>query len=200
MASQAETLLRRLHSLQGRRDLLLEQSKEARKASREAVAREGDARVAREFFLAVAQQTQASLEKRLSEIVSLALAAVFDEPYAFKINYVTRRGVTECDLVFERDGREIDPLGGAGGGAVDIAAFALRIAVWALGGNRRPVIILDEPFRNLSANLHERAGQMLQMLSRKLGLQIVMVSHNPDIVSGADAVFRVNNGKVAKES
>ena len=140
----------------------------------------------------VAQQTQKELEFHISDIVSLALAAVFKDPYELKIEFVIRRNKTEADLFFERGGERVHPLTASGGGAVDVASFALRIALWSL---KRPksanTIVLDEPFKFLSVDLQDKAGQMIREISKKLELQIIMVSHVPDLIESADKVFRI---------
>ncbi|MEA2056752.1 MAG: ABC transporter ATP-binding protein, partial [Patescibacteria group bacterium] len=48
-------------------------------------------------------------------------------------------------------------------------------------------LILDEPFKFLSPNLAEKASAMLSALSQKLGLQIIMVSHNANLVVTSDS-------------
>ena len=100
----------------------------------------------------VGLKTQQQLQYHISGIVSLALDAVLqDDPYEFKVEFIQRRNKTECDLYFERDGNRVDPLMAAGGGAVDVASFALRIASWSMQRPRtRAVIVMDEPFRFLS--------------------------------------------------
>lgn len=140
----------------------------------------------------VAQETQKQLEYHISDMVSLALNAVFDDPYEFKVNFIQKRGKTEAEILFKREGKEIDPMTEAGGGAVDVAAFALRIALWNIRSPRsRNTILLDEPFRFLSRELQPKAGEMFQMLSEKLGLQFIVVTHNPDLIEVADKVFKV---------
>lgn len=141
----------------------------------------------------VAQKTQEELEYRLSEIVSLALSAVFNDPYKLKVNFVIRRGKTECDLLFEKNGEIFDPLTSSGGGAVDIAAMALRVAIWSLTQPQtRNILILDEPFRFLSREYQIKASIMLNELSKKLNLQIIMVSHSESLIEGANKVFQVS--------
>ena len=152
-----------------------------------------DSEQAQAIIQLVAQKTQGELEYRLSEIVSLALAAVFEDPYKLKVNFVIQRGKTECVLLFEKNGETFDPLSSTGGGAVDIAAMALRVAIWSLTQPKtRNVLILDEPFRFLSKEYQIKASLMLKELSEKLSLQIIMVSHSESLIDGADKVFRVS--------
>ncbi|OFY65202.1 MAG: hypothetical protein A2Y71_10225 [Bacteroidetes bacterium RBG_13_42_15] len=145
---------------------------------------------ARELIRAVAMETQQQLQYHISDITSLALEAVFDDPYELVAEFVQRRNKTECDLYFVRDDNRIDPLGASGGGTVDVAAFALRVASWTMSRPRpRAVIILDEPLRFLSQNLQERASQMIKELSSRLGLQFIVVTHETTLANQADKVF-----------
>jgi DNA repair exonuclease SbcCD ATPase subunit len=148
---------------------------------------------AREIIRKVGMETQQQLQYNISDIVSLALDSVFDDPYLFKVDFCQRRNKTECDLYFERDGNRVDPLTASGVGAVDIASFALRIASWSMASPRtRNVIILDEPFRFLSENYQEQASLMVKEISQKLGIQFLIVSHNETLASSADKTFTVS--------
>ena len=143
----------------------------------------------------VAQQTQEQLEYHVSEVVSLALAAVFDDPYQLKVDFVLKRGQTEAELSFVRREEKVHPLMAAGGGTVDVAAFALRVSLWSLRQpHSRACLILDEPFKNIndpSRKLHQKAAAMVKMICDKLGIQIIMVTLLPELVDHADKVFDV---------
>lgn len=143
----------------------------------------------RELIIETANRVQLDVAERISSIVSLALSSTgFD--YEFRVNFVQRRGTTEADLLFVKNGEELDPMSCSGGGALDIASFALRIALWSLNKTSN-VFILDEPFKFLSLDLQENAGNMLHALAEKFGLQIIMVSHNERIIAGADNLITV---------
>ena len=143
----------------------------------------------RDLIVETANRVQLDVAERISSIVTLALSSTgFD--YAFKVSFVQRRGTTEADLLFVKNGEELDPLSCSGGGALDIASFALRIALWSLNKTSN-VFILDEPFKFLSLDLQENAGHMLHALAEKFGLQIIMVSHNERIIAGADNLITV---------
>lgn len=139
----------------------------------------------------VAQQTQEQFKFRVESIVTMALQAVFPEPYEFKVEFEIKRNQTEAKLSFVRNGEDVDPLTATGGGAVDVAAFALRVTLWSLG-KTRPVIVLDEPFRFVSRDLQAKAGQMVKELAGKLKLQFIVVTHNKDLIEAADRVFEVS--------
>lgn len=155
---------------------------------------------AREIIKEVGLKTQQQLQFHISDVGSMALDAVFDSPYQLVAEFTERRNKTECDLLFERNEERVDPLTQSGGGAVDIAAFALRIGSWSMQRpHSRNVIILDEPMKNLSPEYREKGSQMLKMISEKLGIQFIIVNHETMLTANADKVFRVNKkGKISK--
>jgi len=148
--------------------------------------------LAREVIREVGLKTQQQLQFHISDIASLALEAVFPDPYQLKVNFVQRRNKTECDLLFIREENEIDPLEASGLGVVDITSFSLRIAAWSMLHPRiRNVIILDEPFRFVSENYQERASTMIKEVSDKLGIQFIINTHVETLATSADRVFEI---------
>lgn len=144
-----------------------------------------DAQAAQETLQHLAQSIQHQVHQRISRVVSSCLSAVFDDPYEFKIEFERKRGRTEAKLLFTRRGLEVDPLSASGGGAVDVAAFALRVAALVLHRPRlRRLIVADEPFRFVSAEYQRNVRSMLETLSKEMGVQIVMVTHQERLVTG----------------
>lgn len=126
----------------------------------------------------VAAEIQAQAHAAIAAVVSRCLTAVFDQPYTFKIDFERKRGKTEARLYFERDGIEVDPLTAAGGGVVDVAAFALRLACILMHRPQlRPVMVLDEPMKFVSADYIPRVRELIDGLAREFGTQFIIVSH-----------------------
>lgn len=146
---------------------------------------------ARAIIQLVAQETQQQLEFHISELVTLALAGVFERSYEFKVEFTQRRNRTECDMYFIRNGQRVDPTIASGGGPLNVASFALQTSIWSLK-KTRSVLFLDEPFRFLSRGLQDKAVKILKQISRKLNLQILMITHSPDLSEGADKIFNVS--------
>lgn len=190
-----------LEQRRGRRDQLQQQLQKAESERKQAKRALWASERAQIIIQQVAQATQQELEYRISELVSLALSGVFPDPYQFKLRFVVRRGKTEADLLFLRGEQEIDPLSASGGGVVDVAAFALRVALWRLSNNLRPVLVLDEPFKWCSSSYLSAAGEMLRSLSEKMGTQIIMVTHLESLIEIADKVHRISkrNGESVVE-
>ena len=148
---------------------------------------------AQAFLQKVANDTQEHLRFQIEDIVNLALETCFPNEYEFSIVFDIRAGKTEAGLSFisRRTGRAIDPMNASGGGVVDLTAFALRVASYALDNSCDNVIILDEPYKCLSRDLQHRAGEILKRLAEKLQVQIIMVTHIGEIIDVGDRVFEV---------
>lgn len=179
-----------LERAKGQRDQLEKQLSGLRISEDKMNIRHKAALKARALVQRVARETQQKLEYHVGNVVSLAEASVFPDPYKFVIEFVERRNKTECDVFFVKGDERMDPISSSGGGPLDVAAFAIRCLFLTLR-DVRPVVVLDEPFRFVSVDLQEKCGEMLKAISDRLGLQVVMVSHLPKIISGADKVFRV---------
>lgn len=146
---------------------------------------------ARIIFQEVAQETQQNLENHISNLVSLALKAVSPEFPNFIAEMKIRRNQLECDFWFEKDGYRVPPKNSVGGGPKNVASFALVVSYWAMDKNRA-TLILDEPFRDVSPDLQPNIGDMLRMISDKLNLQLIIVSHADMVNESADKVFEVD--------
>lgn len=141
---------------------------------------------AQRIVQAVSQEVQRQAHKQIASVVSRCLEAVFgDEAYQFEIRFEQKRGKTEAHLLFIRNGLEVDPVDAAGGGVVDIAAFALRLACLVLTRpQRRGLLVLDEAFRFVSREYIPAVGQILMTLAKEMKVQIIMVTHNEGLKVG----------------
>ena len=182
-----------LERRKGRRDQVQANLEKAEKSSNDLYMQTIYCEEAQAIIQEVAQITQKELEYHVSELVTLAMASVFNGPYQLIVEFVQRRNRTETDFWFERDSKRVDPMKASGGGAVDVAAFALRVALWSLNMKKtRPVLILDEPLKWLKgSDLPEKGAEMISEICRRVGLQVIMVSHIPEQVAGADQRIRL---------
>lgn len=146
-------------------------------------------RRALEIVYEASQAIQRNLEIRISSLVTETLRTVFPDPYEFKIRFEVKRNNTEARLLFVREGEEFDPLTAAGGGVVDVAAFALRLSALLLtktiSAGVRDTIILDEPFRFVSQDLQPRIRTMLDRIAQDLQIQFIIVTHEHILQEGA---------------
>jgi DNA repair exonuclease SbcCD ATPase subunit len=133
----------------------------------------------------VAEKVQNVIYKKIDVVVTKCLTAIFDDPYGFKIIFEQKRNKTEARMVFTKNGYEFDPMEASGGGVVDVAAFALRVASLIISKPKlRRLIVMDEPFKFVSAEYHERCRELLLTLSKEFDIQFIIVTHIKDLVCG----------------
>lgn len=139
----------------------------------------------------IAGELQNSVRDKIVAIVQAAVDETFPD-LTFNIEFVTRRDKTECDIyIKDQQGSKQNILDGCGGGVKDIISFALRVALWSLDQLSSPVIILDEPFKYVSEGMRYQGANLLQVISKKLGIQFIVVSHVQEIIDCADTTYSV---------
>ena len=141
-----------------------------------------------------AQEVQEGIRFHIQDIVQHALDAIFGDTYKFLVEFTVSRGRTEARLLVEKGGNVMDDLmEDEGGTLVQIVAMALRIAVWTLAPTDN-VLIFDEPGNQVSAQYKPVFAEIIRGLSQRLGIQILMVSHDETYIAAADRLFTVTQG------
>lgn len=180
-----KTIQRRIEQLKVEKSGVAILLEEKRNGLIEAKKNAANVDAAMEFFQAVASMIQAKIHQQISDVVSKCLESVFDEPYEFHIRFSVKRNQTEAELIFIRDGVEFDPISSCGGGVVDVAAFAMRIAALCLTSpSLRRLVILDEPFRFVSEGHRPALVALLDDLAERLDFQIIMTTHIRELICG----------------
>lgn len=141
---------------------------------------------------ALAGSLQNNVKDKIISIVQKALDATFPGMF-FTIEFVTRRDKTECDLLCtDTYGNKQDILTGCGGGLKQIISFALRVAVWSLDKDASPVILLDEPMTFVSEGMRQMGADLITTLSKDLGIQFLVVSHEQEILNSGTRTYKVS--------
>jgi len=192
-------LSEKIQQAKGERARVEKQIAQTEEKINQATKRLGKDEAAQIIIKAIAQNTQKALKYKISEPVSLALKAVFDDPYSLTIDFPERRGKIEADINFERNGNLLHPMYGSGLGPVDVAGFGLRISCLTMACPRPTfILILDEPFKHLKGIKENiRVIQMVKEVSKSLSpqLQVIMVNDErvplEEIEKGADKIINV---------
>ena len=142
----------------------------------------------------VALETQEVLRIQIADVVQSALDACFPDEYRFEVEFKVARNKTECNLKFFKGEFQVDPITSDGGGLCDVSSFGLRVAAWSLGTST-DCLILDEPGKWLSKDLQPLFANIIKEISERLHLQIIEVSHIPEMIESADKVFKVSMEK-----
>lgn len=133
-----------------------------------------------------------AVEKLLTE----GLRAVFhDQKLSVESEVSISRGKVSVDLltVHERpDGTVIKGVSNdAFGGAVaTVQSVLLRIIVMKRRG-LRPLLLLDESLPAFDAGYVHNMGEFLQLICERLGIDILLVTHNPALVEASNRAYRI---------
>ncbi len=172
-------LRRQLNPLLAERNHACRQVKEEKECLTEAKQHTLDVQQAQKIVQELAEQIQHQVHARIAGVVTRCLKTVFEEDAPeFRISFVQRRGRTEADLRFVRNGNEYEPKGASGCGAIDVAAFALRLVALLLkkpAGRR--LLIFDEPMRFLNGERYqERVAELIQSLADEFKVQFIIAT------------------------
>lgn len=152
---------------------------------------------ARGLLLLFSQFVQEQIKEQIEKMITSALQTVlYDRPYEFKLEFKPRKNRVDCiPVVYSGEGKLI-PKEDMGGGSWPVIGFPLRVIFL---GNNRPMIWLDEPLKGALGRENDlmlRALRVFRDVSKKLGIQVIINSHEADFMEIADKVFMVkHNGK-----
>ena len=75
-----------------------------------------------------------------------------------------------------------------------------RVAIGRALANEPPIIFADEPTASLDTGRGMKVMAMLRRIARERGSAIIAVTHDERMIEGFDSVYRMNDGRLAKES
>jgi len=73
-----------------------------------------------------------------------------------------------------------------------------RVAIARSLANDAPIILADEPTGNLDSKTGKFIMKFLSEVSRKEGKTIILITHDTELVSYADKVVYIRDGKIEK--
>ena len=138
--------------------------------------------------------------KAIETLQSEGVQAVFDDQ---NINVRTEidvsRGKVNVSLVTSQtkeDGTVIEgvSLEGFGGAVSTVQSVLLRLALIVRRG-LRPVLFLDESLPAFDERYVLNMAAFLKTLCRKMGVDILLVTHNPALVDAADRAYRIKRDR-----
>lgn len=129
------------------------------------------------------------------DLLTEGLKAVFDDlDVSVRTDVDIQRGKVSVELVtIQKDasgvieGPSVDAYGGS---IATVQSVLLRIVVTHRRG-LRPLILLDESLAAVAEHYVPRVGRFLRILSQRLGIDILAVSHSQTLVEEADHAYRI---------
>lgn len=149
------------------------------------------------------EERQIAAQASIEELVTRGLQMIFDDTLSFHIVQNVRGKTAVVDFVVRTtigtSVIETPVMDARGGGLAAVIGFLLRLVVMLMGRDPREanLLVLDETFAHVSAEYLEAVGQFLREVVDKTGVQIIMVTHQPEFAEFADRVysFSTDGGK-----
>ena len=135
--------------------------------------------------------------KMVESLLTEGLQAIFDDlDLSVRSEIDIRRGKVAVDLITVQkqengivtEGSSIDAYGGS---VSTVQSVLLRIVVLSRRG-LRPLLLLDESLAAVAEHYVPRVGKFLSVLSDRMDLDVLVVSHNPALVEMATNAYRIN--------
>lgn len=133
----------------------------------------------------------------IEKLQTEALQAVFpDQQNSVTAEVKVQRGKISVELVTNReygDGTVISgtSLEAFGGALTTVQSVLLRITVMLRRG-QRPFLVLDESLPAISKEYVIRMAEFLSLLCERLGMDILVVTHDDRLIEHADKAYRVS--------
>lgn len=134
--------------------------------------------------------------KTAQDLLTEGLRAVFDDlDLSVRSEVDIQRGKVSVDLVTvqqQADGTTTEgaPTDAYGGSVATVQSVLLRIVVLSRRG-LRPILLLDESLGAVAEHYVPRVGHFLSLLSERMGLDVLAVSHNPVLVEASHQAYRI---------
>lgn len=133
-----------------------------------------------------------SMEKNvgsMAKLITTGLQFVIpDQQLEFKIKQESKYNRVAMKFILDQDGMEGDPIASFGGGAAVVISLIMRIAVMQRTGSGN-LLILDESMLALSNAYVPTAASFMRQLSEETGVNILMVTHNPEFLANAHVAY-----------
>lgn len=128
---------------------------------------------------------------RIKEYVSYGLRTVIaDQDITFDCQVTTKNNKPWVDLLtVNSKGIAENALDAFGGSVAQIESLILRVLA-ILQLKLYPILILDESLNAVSSEYLPATSVLLKELTKQLGIKILLVTHNKEVLNEADRVYR----------
>jgi hypothetical protein len=123
----------------------------------------------------------------------------FDQNLEVKAEVEQSRGKVSVNLLTvenRSDGSQVEgnPETSFGGSVSTIQSILLRVTVM-VRRDMRPLLLLDETLAAVADRYVDRAANFLSILADRLGIDILMISHDDALVNAANRAYRIKKVK-----
>lgn len=129
----------------------------------------------------------------MAELATIALRQImYDQNLTFRIKQEFKNNRISIKFVLEEESPkgivEGDPLSSYGGSAAVIISLVMRLTMMSKMGMGN-LLLLDESMFAVSAQYIPRAAAFMRQLAEETGINILMVTHNPEFLASAHRAY-----------
>lgn len=144
----------------------------------------------KDFLFQVSANYREDICNLFTNLVTEALCSIFEKEIKFEIKLYSYRNEPAVDVTVTEGDLEVDPQKSCGGGVNDVISLVLKIIFIYLKDSSR-ILILDESLKFLSRNYLEQASSFISDISERMNLQIILVSHKPELEVSCDNLILI---------
>jgi hypothetical protein len=145
------------------------------------------------LVILIAQQSLEETIQYIQNTVTLALQSVFGEDYSALIKLEQKRHQQEVYFILKKGELELELRQDVTAvGEIDVFTYGLRLAFFALEDNCLPIMLMDEPLKNLSKDYLPQMGEVLKQMTDSLEMQQIIITHEDGLIETADKIIRID--------
>lgn len=147
-----------------------------------------------ELLTVVQGVTREKIKDGFETLVTYALRFIYSQDYAFQLEFGRRGNLQELNFNIKTPEFEeaCDPLDTSGGGVLDIVSLALRAVLLEVSVPKiEGFLMLDESLKHLSKYYLMNASQFLNELNKRLGRQIIFITHQQEFIDNAENAIEI---------
>ena len=148
----------------------------------------------KDFLMTVSANYRDQLCNLFTSLVTEALTSIFEKDIKFNIKLYSYRYEPAIDVSVIENDLEVDPQKSCGGGLNDIISFVVKIIFIYLKKSSK-IIILDEPLKFLSRDYIEQSSNFIHEISKRMDIQIILVSHKTDLEISCDKLITIEKNE-----
>jgi DNA repair exonuclease SbcCD ATPase subunit len=151
------------------------------------------------LLTAIGEEAQESARRQFEQLASQALQAVFGAGLSFRLVPGEAGGQATLEPVIRSEHAggaviETPVMDSRGGGMAAVTGFVLQLVMIMLTPGAAPIIFLDETFAHVPVANRATLAGFLRTVAAEAGVQVVMVTHDPEYAGYADVVVRFEPG------
>jgi DNA repair exonuclease SbcCD ATPase subunit len=152
-----------------------------------------------EFLEEVANSRRGSMKGRIESVLTEALQLVYGPTRRIEMAYSVKnnRSHLSFELVKEAKVGEVRRVldgTGSGLGVSDTVSVPLRLLVLLGSKKSDRVCVLDECYKHVDGERIALVVQFLRVLTERLGMQVVLLSHHEQLRGEVDVAYEVREG------